>query len=107
MTAQEGESIRHMTDEEVYVREAVRYVDTVARRLEGLASRLRQAAERYVTLGASANEHVVRSGCVGVAAEVVNEYTQGVGSNGTYLWGVINSAREVDDYRRTARGDSP
>lgn len=106
MAIEEHRSIRDMTDEEVYVQEAVRSVDTVARGLERLAARLRMLAERYATVGTSTNDHVVRSGCVGVAAEVVNEYTQGVGSNGTYLWGVIRSAQGVDDYRRTLRGES-
>jgi hypothetical protein len=93
-------SIRDMTDEEVCVREAVRSVDTVARGLERLANRLREIANRYESVGSSTNKHVALSGCVGVAAEVVNEFTQGVGNNGTHIWQVIRSAQAVDDFRR-------
>lgn len=99
MTAEK--STRDMTDEEVYVRQAVRDVDTVARNLERLAGRLRELAQRYESLSLATNVNVIRSGAVGIAAEVVNEYTQGVGNNGTHIWQVIRGAQDLDEYRRT------
>lgn len=94
-------SRRDMTDEEVYVDEAIRNVDTVAQGLERLAVRLRETAQQYATVGRSNNEHLARSGCIGVAAELISQYAQGVGNNGTHLWGLVRSAQAVDDHRRS------
>lgn len=87
-----------LTDAQIYVAAAVRQVDTVARSLERLAERLRRLAERYEMAGNA------RGGAVGVAAEVVNEYTQSIGGNGTYLWGVIRDAQELDAFFRAGEG---
>lgn len=89
-------SIRDMTDEEVYIQQAVRNVDSVARGLERLAERLRKLAERYVNSGETLG------GAVNVAAEVVNQFTQSVGNQGSHLWDAIRAAQDLDDHRRAS-----
>jgi hypothetical protein len=90
-----------MTDREARTRECVRNVDTVARNLERLANRLRQLAERYETYPYKRD-----GGASSVAAEVVSEYTVGVGNNGTHLWQVLESARELDNQIRAADAEA-
>lgn len=75
------------TVDPLYVRDVVHQVDVMAERLEKLAERLRLRAKAF------ANPHV---NAVGLAADLVSDYTQGVGSQGTYLWGLVTDARTLD-----------
>lgn len=67
-------------------------VEVVAEKLEVLAARLRAQAKAF--------RAPVRQTAVDVAAEIVNEYTQGVGSVGTFLQGVVHTANHLDHVRR-------
>ena len=82
---------RPQSDEDAYVQIAQRSYITVAEKLEAVARRMRQLAERVPS---------DRTSAVGKAAEAVSEYTQGVGSIGTHLWEVVNDAEHLDRYRR-------
>jgi len=86
-----AETTRDLTDEDIYVRNAQRSYLTVAEKLEAVARRIRQLAERVP------ND---RTSAVGQAAEAVSEYTQGVGAIGTHLWAVVNDAEHLDRFRR-------
>jgi len=89
----------------IYITQAERSVEVIAHNLERLASRLRTLAGGYQHLTVTTNPHVLRSGAVGVAAEIINEYTNGVGNNGTHLWDVIRNAQALDDHRREVSDD--
>lgn len=69
-----------------------RQVDVVAEKLEQLAERLRRMALRF--------DAPARQTAVDVAAEIVNEYTQGVGAVGSFLWGTVHNANHLDRIRR-------
>lgn len=90
----EAKPARDLTDEEVYVRNAQHQAEVVAQKLETLAARLRQLGE------SGFNSTNRRTGAVGVAADIVSEFTQGVGNIGTFLWGVVHNAEHLDRYRR-------
>ncbi len=84
---------RDRTDDEIYVDCARREYETVAGKLESLAARIREQSQ-YVGTG--------RTSAVHRAAEMVNDFTNGVGNLGTFLWGVVHAAEVLDDFRRKA-----
>lgn len=81
---------RPTTDAGVYAQDAMRSVETIARELEELAGRLRAQVSGFNNPNLSA---------VGLAADIVSDYTQGVGSRGTRLWTLVHAAGLVDQAR--------
>ena len=85
------------TVDDIEVANLVRLTSVVAEKLETVAKRLRQQAEHF-------KRRDVRGGAAGVAADTVNDYVQGVGSQGTFLWSVVRDAA-VMDIRRASEKD--
>lgn len=67
-----------------------REMDTVARKLENLADSLRRRMSWV-----SAQNDATRE-----AADFVSEFTNGVGSIGSFLWTVVHNAGILDTVRR-------
>jgi hypothetical protein len=65
-------------------------VDTLADEMTALAERLRIIARGFSTNHRSAAD---------IAAEVVNDFTQGTGILGSRLWGVVHNAGIADQAR--------
>lgn len=85
-----------MTDEDIYIECARREYETVAKKLEQLAVRVREQGQ-YVGTG--------RASAVSRAADLMSEFTQGVGNIGTFLWGVVHNAEHLDRHRRGVTPD--
>lgn len=74
---------------QTYGRDAVRSVDNIAKALEFLAARLRENAQ-HMALG--------NGKAASTAADIVNDYTNGVGNNATRLYTLITSAADSDKH---------
>jgi hypothetical protein len=90
---------RPTTDEDLYVREAIRQYDVVADRLEKLVHRMRELGVRV----ANPNS---KTTAVSKSAEAVSEFTNGVGNISSHLWGLITNAQDLDEYRTHTKGQA-
>ena len=72
---------------QAYGRDAARSVESIAAELETLAARLRLYKPALTRAGGEGGR---------VAADIVNEYTQGVGTNGTRLYNLVTTAADSD-----------
>lgn len=70
----------------------VRMTGTVAGKLRTLADNLDRVAEGF-------RKPNLRGGATGVAADIVNDYVQGFGPQGTFLWTIVRDAAELDHCR--------
>jgi hypothetical protein len=86
------------TAAEIAANMAQHNVDTLADEMTALAKRLRIIARGFSTNHRSATS---------VAADIVNDFTQGTGVLGSRLWGVVHNAGLADQARmkETKSGD--
>lgn len=81
------------TIESLEVANLVRLANTTAEKLEKVAKEIRRHAEYFARTD-------LRGGATGVAADIVNDYVQGTGSPGTFLWTIVKDAADLDARRK-------
>lgn len=81
------------TLESIEVANLVRLASVTAEKLERVAKEIRRHAEYFAKTD-------LRGGATGVAADIVNDYVQGIGSPGTFLWTIVRDAAELDARRK-------
>lgn len=74
-----------MTDKEIRIANARRAANNVAEKLRTLADRIEGIGSDFATTDRPA----------AVAADIVNDFTQGVGSIGAVLWQVVRNADDL------------
>jgi hypothetical protein len=74
-----------MTDKEIRVASARRAASNVAEKLRTLADRIERIGSDFATTDLPA----------AVAADIVGDFTQGVGSIGAVLWQVVRNAEDL------------
>lgn len=87
------------TVDDIEVANLIRITTVVAEKLETLAARLRKEAEHF-------KRRDLRGGASGVAADIVNDYVQGVGNQGTFLWTIVRDAAVMDARRASEKDGS-
>jgi hypothetical protein len=87
---------RTRTVDDLEVASLIRLTSVTAEKLEILAGRLRKSAEHF-------KKRDLRGGATGVAADIVNDYVQGVGSQGTFLWSIVRDAAVMDTRRASEK----
>jgi len=88
------------TEEDDRVADLTRLADAMARALEAAASRIRMEAQSFAKDG-------LRSGAVGVAADVVQEFVNAPRSASVYLWDLATEAAKLDAHRRDLKAEVP
>jgi hypothetical protein len=80
------------TTEELYLRGAKHSVDTIATRLEALARRLRETSEQY-------NSTSSRASALATSAEIIEQFTSGIGNIAPFLGTAVRTAQDLDAFR--------